>query len=194
MGGRGFGGFGFGGRGGFIHGHRGFVGGIGFRHGFRGGANFGFGGFRAGFGGWYGRTPWSAGVWWPASYVPFYSYAASPYPYWAPPSPAVTVITVPPAMAAPSTIVINERMPAPPAEREEYQESRAPGWRASGSPLYLVATKSGEIWAARAYWVEDGALQIITRREDRKSIPVDQIDRALSEQLNGERRVEFHLP
>ena len=192
IGGRGFGGHSFG-RGGFVLGHRGFIGGIGFHHSpFFGGGSFRLGGFRYGFGGWYGRTAWSPGVWWPSTYVPFYSYA-EPYPYWAPPVPAVTVVAVPAIAAEPSTIVINDGREAA-VVREERQETRTPGWRASGSPLYLIATKSGDIWAARAYWVEAGAVQIITRREERRSIPLDQVDRALSDQLNRERRVDFQLP
>ena len=202
FGGRGHGGFGFGargfgghnfGRGGFYSGHRGFVGGIGFGRGFAGRAHVRIGGFRAGFGGWYGRSPWSAGVWWPAVYSPIYSYVP-PYPYYAyapdyayaPAAPNVTIITVPPSVVEPPPV--RYQAPAPPSASAE----RPP--RPAGSPVYLLAIKDGTVWAARAYWIEDSTIQLLTVRDERKSITADQVDRALTEQLNRDRGVEFRLP
>jgi hypothetical protein len=198
---RGFGGRGFGygaaahtfGRGGFIGGPRGFIGGIGFGRGFIGRGSFRIGGLHGGFGGWYGRTAWSPGVWWPAVYAPTYAYGV-PYGYgWAAP-PVVTVVEVPPVTTQPSSIVIYDT-PRRLATREEDRIERpAESARASGSPIYLVATKAGVIWAARAYWVEGGSLQLVTMREERKSVPLEQVDRPFTEQLNRERRIDFRLP
>jgi hypothetical protein len=157
--GRGFGGHTFG-RGGFIPGHRGFFGAfdLGGRTGFR------IGNFRAAFGGWYGRTPWSAGVWWPVLYPsPGLDGHALPYPHWAGVGAATNPVVV-----------------TPPPPR-------------SASPIWLVAEKDGTMWAARSYWIEDGSLHFVTMRDERKSIPTDQLDHELSEQLNRERGLDFRV-
>ncbi len=41
---------------------------------------------------------------------------------------------------------------------------------------------------------EDGNLHFITTKNERKQIPFSQLDRSLTEQLNRERHVTFHLP
>ncbi|HET8550380.1 MAG TPA: hypothetical protein VFL57_20355 [Bryobacteraceae bacterium] len=199
-----FGGHGFG-RGGFISGPRGFAGGIGFGHGIRGRGAFRVGGFHGGFGGWYWRRPWTTGAWWPAAwwpsvYAPAYTYGA-PYGYgygygygWAPSAaPVVTVVEIPPmTVAPPATIVINET-PRPAPAREDRREAPAEAARTSTSPVYLIAAKSGTIWAARAYWVEGGSLHFVTMHDERRTIALDEVDRVFSEQLNRERRVDFRL-
>jgi hypothetical protein len=183
---RGFGGYSFG-RGGFIPAHGGFVGRIGFGRGFARGGHVRIGGFHAGFGGWYGRSPWSAGVWWPALYAPTYPYIP-PYGYnaYSPSAPPVTVITIPP----PRPELAPPVRYSPPPEPESPRTPRS----TNASPVYLVATRDGIVWAARAYWVEDGTLQLFTVRDERKSIKREEIDLALTDQFNRERGVEFRMP
>jgi hypothetical protein len=73
-------------------------------------------------------------------------------------------------------------------------EQRQPETRATRSPVYLIALNNGIIWMAVAYWSEDGNLHFITTKNERKQIPFSQLDRSLTDQLNRERHVTFHLP
>jgi hypothetical protein len=70
-----------------------------------------------------------------------------------------------------------------PPRTEEYRE-----------PIYLIAHRDHRIEAAIAYWVEGDTLHYVTRQREKKQIPLDEIDRAFSEQLNRDRRVDFRLP
>ncbi len=73
--------------------------------------------------------------------------------------------------------------PARPVQSREYQE-----------PIYLIAFSDHRIQACLAYWVEGDTLHYVTREHEHKQIGLDGIDRAFSEQLNRDRRVEFRLP
>lgn len=59
--------------------------------------------------------------------------------------------------------------------------------------LYLIAYRDGSIYATLAYWIEGDTLNYITAQGAHNRASLDLIDRALSEQLNRERRVDFSL-
>jgi hypothetical protein len=65
---------------------------------------------------------------------------------------------------------------------------------ASASPIYLIAMKDGVIRAAASYWVNGQSLHYVTMEHQEKQVPLGEIDRAMSQQLNRERRVQFQLP
>jgi hypothetical protein len=60
--------------------------------------------------------------------------------------------------------------------------------------LYLIAFKDSVIYAAEAYWVDGSTLHYVTLRHETKVTPISRVDRELSERLNRERKVPFHLP
>ena len=189
----------------------GFRGGIGAPAGHRGftppafiGPVRGVGAFRAnsfglGWGGWggWGGLGWGVG-WGVGSYGCPYSYPCSSYveyPYLsAAPvnygyqpgtTPAVTVV-YPPAVVERATPVIREY-------DESGQETRSP--RAStSSPIYLFAFADQAIRAASSYWVEGRTLHYVNLQREEKQAPLDSLDRALTLQLNRERRVSIQLP
>jgi len=80
--------------------------------------------------------------------------------------------------------------PPPPVHVREYPP-RTEEYR---EPIYLIAHRDHRIEAAIAYWVEGDTLHYVTRQREKKQIPLDEIDRAFSEQLNRDRRVDFRLP
>jgi hypothetical protein len=57
----------------------------------------------------------------------------------------------------------------------------------------LIALKDSTVIAAIGYWAENGDLIYITKTYARKTLPLDRIDKDLTEQLNRERGVEFLL-
>ena len=207
-GGGGTGGF----RGGFGGGFRGGVGG-GFRGGYGGGFRGGYGGgFRGRFGGFgYGRGFYGGygypGYWGGGS--PFYGYWDDPFLYDYPsaypdystgyaapveynPSPNVTVIypgTAQPVYSPPVQPVMRTYDQY---GQESQAEAAAPS--SNGSPIYLIANKDQTIHAAASYWVEGRTLHYVTLQHEEKQVPLDSLDRALTMQLNRERRVPFQLP
>jgi hypothetical protein len=87
----------------------------------------------------------------------------------------------------------NYGTPDPPpssAQIRQYPQNQEP----SREPLYLIAFTDHRITAALAYWVEGDTLHYVTREHEQKQVPLDGVDRAFSEQLNRDRRVEFRLP
>lgn len=60
--------------------------------------------------------------------------------------------------------------------------------------IFLIAMKDHTIYPVIAYWVEKDTLNYVTVDTVVKHVPVDQVDRDLSRQLNDERNVEFKLP
>jgi hypothetical protein len=184
---------GFHGGGGFHGGfHRGFGGG-GFRHfeprGFHGPRfTFGFGlglGYPFGFGypfsfGYYPYNyyyyPWGYGY--PYSYPYSYSY---PYPC-AYCGPNVTVIYPPSA--------ISEEQ----SETGAYGTSAGIKYGKSFHPTYLIALKNGAVQTAIAYWSEDGSLHYLDAAGRQMTVPMSQVDRRRSQELNRERGVSFGLP
>ena len=60
--------------------------------------------------------------------------------------------------------------------------------------VYLIAFRDNTIRLALAYWTQDSTLRYVTPNHEQKQAPLISVDRALSERLNGERHVPFHLP
>jgi hypothetical protein len=159
-------------------GHSGFRGGLGYR-------GYGYGGY---YGGFYGY-PYFGFSYWPG----YYDYGYSPYvyyPYSYDPSPNTTVIYPAPAQAAPST----ERANPVIEEYDQYGQEIKPSTGGGGAPIYLLAFTDHAIHAAEAYWVDGKTLHYVTLEHEQKQAPLDTVDRALSQQLNRERRVPFSLP
>jgi len=65
---------------------------------------------------------------------------------------------------------------------------------ADENPTYLIAFKDHTIYAALAYWVEDGTLHYVTNQNTHNQVSLDLVDRELSDRLNRERSVDFRLP
>jgi hypothetical protein len=189
-------------RGGYGYGHSGYY-------------NYGYGHIRptsSWFGyGWYGGYgyPYSYGYW---PDYPYYGYSyLSGYPYsslagygypvdygytssYA--QPAVTVVYGP---QAPQYVAPTEPERARPVthEYDEYgQEIRPPSSNAASnaSPIYLFAFKDQSIRAANSYWTDNQTLHYVTTQHAEKTAPLDSLDRALTLQLNRERRVSIRLP
>ncbi len=204
FGGRGFGG-GYGGTGygrGFTY-NRGFS----FNRGFDG--RFGFGRGTLGFGYGSGLYGWGLGFWgspyygyWDDPYAYNYDPYLSMYPtYSAPleysPSPNVTVIY--PAAPGASQAYSGPAEPVMRTYDGSGQETNAegappPAPMRSGSPIYLIAGKDQIIHAAASYWIVGNTLHYVTLQHEEKQMPLDSVDRALTVQLNRERRVPFQLP
>jgi hypothetical protein len=183
------------------------------RFGFNNGFNNGFG---VGFWPGWGWGDWGWGLGWPDNgwYCDSYLGCGDGYGgygggYGAPagysPASNVTVIA-PPAQSQP--IYVGRANPVI-HEYDQYgQEVRggAPGgpdlfppgllpeMPSNGPPIYLIATKGHVIRAAAAYWVEGSILHYVTLDHEARTVPLEDVDRALSAQLNRERRVQWSLP
>lgn len=94
----------------------------------------------------------------------------------------------------PETITTYQAPVAQNPEGRPLRESmRAPA-NAEGKPtVYLVAMKSGEVYTALAYWLEDGTLHYITTRHAHNRASIELVDAEMSRQLNQERGLEFTL-
>jgi hypothetical protein len=194
-----------------IGGYRGGVGygGVGYRGGYGYGYR-GYGGFGFGFG--LGYYPYGYGYW-PGYYGGYYDYGypygyydSSYYSYPAPvaeynPSPNVTVVYAQPSQptysgyyGAPAQGGYDQYgQPIGPAPRAAAPPP-APASAPTGSPIYLIAFKDHSIQAAASYFVTGATLHYVTLEHQEKQAPLDSVDRALSGQLNRERRVAFALP
>ena len=60
--------------------------------------------------------------------------------------------------------------------------------------IFLIAMKDHTIYPVIAYWVDRDTLNYVTVESAVKKVPLDQVDRDLSIQLNDQRNVEFRLP
>jgi hypothetical protein len=60
--------------------------------------------------------------------------------------------------------------------------------------IYLIAMKDHTIYAANAYYVENGVLNYTTLQGSQNSASLELVDRELSDRLNRERKVAFGLP
>jgi hypothetical protein len=76
------------------------------------------------------------------------------------------------------------------APQQDYQAGAAN----APSVFFLIALKDHTIYPALAYWVEDNTLNYITTQGVRNRVPLDQVDRDFSTQLNKERNIDFALP
>jgi len=139
------------------------------------------GGFGLGYGGWgYGG--------WDGFYSPYYDYPYYDYGYY----PGSTYSYAPsasysyPSAPASPPVVINNYPEAAP--RLEPQAS------AYQPPIYSIAFRDHRIIHVLAYWVVDGTLHYVTRDHEMREIPLSEIDRSFSEQINRDRGVDFRLP
>src|SRR5665213_244894 len=72
------------------------------------------------------------------------------------------------------------------------------GLRDDQPTIFLVAMKDHTIYPVIAYWVDgagsNAALNYVTVDSEVKRMPLDQVDRDLSIQLNAQRNLDFRLP
>lgn len=59
--------------------------------------------------------------------------------------------------------------------------------------IYLIALKDGGVKSAIGYWVQDDTLHYVTTAGVVNRVSMSMVDKATSEQLNAERKVEFSL-
>ena len=161
-------------------------------------------GFRGFYGGYY--PYWGVGLGWGWPSYDYYDYG---YPYYG------ASYTYPTYEAAPGISVV---YPPQPGYTSAYSEraypvshtydqygqeinaapvaapSAAAGNTAAASPIYLVAMKDGVIRAAASYWVNGQTLHYVTMEHREQQVPLSDVDRAMSSQLNRERHVQFNLP
>lgn len=209
----GIGGGGFRGGGGYGGGLRGGYGGYGYGRGFSGYGRYSYGRYGYGYGLGYGWPYYGVGWGYPFYGVDYwdypdydYGYDYSPYistyPSYSYPSysysssPNVTIIYPAQPQARPATY----SAPVQPVTRtydqygQETGRAQAAPSAYSGSPIYLIAGKDQVIHAAASYWVDGQTLHYVTLQHEEKQVPISAVDRALSLQLNRERRVPFQLP
>jgi hypothetical protein len=203
-------------------GSRGSAGGFSRGGGFGGGVSSGFrgggvvsNGFRGGFGGGFGfnRFCCGFGFGWPYygyglglgyGYGPYYGYSGyyDPYSYYPDgsasypayqPSPNVTMVY---PQAQPAGPAYAERANPVMREYDQYGQQLRPagGGNGSSSPIYLIALKNHNIFAASSYSVNGGTLNYVTLEHAEKQVQLDDIDRDMTLRLNGERHVAFQLP
>jgi hypothetical protein len=179
--------------------NNGFRGGV-FNNGFRGGFGYGYGwpyyGF--GFGLGYGYSPYYGyGDYYDSPYSYSYPDAYSSYPAYQSQayqsSPNVTVVYPQTQQSAP---VYADRAAPVMREYDQYGQqlrTQAAG-SASSSPIYLIALKNHNIYAASSYSVNGDTLHYVTLEHAEKQVALSDIDRDMTMRLNGERRVQFQLP
>jgi hypothetical protein len=130
----------------------------------------------------YVTYPYVGGYWPGYSTVPAIDYN---YGYTAPQSP-VTIVYAQPGPVERATPVLREY-------DDTGREVRQPS-SAAASPIYLFAFQDGVIRAASAYEVKGTTLHYVTLEREEKQVPLDTLDRALTLQLNRERRVVVQIP
>jgi len=74
------------------------------------------------------------------------------------------------------------------------QSLDSPQLRDDQPTIFLIAMKDHTIYPVIAYWVEKDMLKYVTVETVVKSVPLDQVDRDLSIQLNQQRNLDFRLP
>jgi hypothetical protein len=161
--------------GGYGRGYGGYGYGYGRGYGYRGYSSFAFGfgyPYYFGYGGYY-DYPYS-----------YYGYGYDPYSYY---YPQVAYAAAPPVYYDQGPTVASPPRQAPnrdyPANSQQYKDT-----------IYLIAFSDHRILACLSYWVEGDTLHYVTRQHEHREAPLNEIDRAFSEQLNRDRRVEFRLP
>jgi hypothetical protein len=196
-------------------GSRGSAGGFSRGGGFGGGFSSGFrgGGFSNGFRGGFGFNRFYGGYGWPyygygyglgLGYWPYYGYGDYGYPYSYYPDSYSSYPAYQPSSNV--TVVYPQTQPASPAyadratpvmhEYDQYGQQLRPAGSGSGSgsPIYLIALKNHNIFAASSYSVDGGTLHYVTLEHAEKQVQLDEIDRDMTMRLNGERHVAFQLP
>jgi hypothetical protein len=186
--------------GGFYHGGYGYgFGGRGYRgYGHRYGRRDIWTGFGFGFG--WGYSPWLWG-WGPPLYVSGFYDWGYPYCYDCYGYSPYAGYGYAPAPSYPPVVIVNEERPAPAyaerrdrdtsAERDETPPQPARAYR---EPDYSIALRDHRIVHAIAYWVLDGKLHYVTKDNEMREIPLSEVDRLFSEQINRDKGVDFRLP
>jgi hypothetical protein len=148
-------------------------------------------------------------------------YYGDPYAYAEPqPSPNVTVVI--PQQPTPSVVINHNYTPetAKPVLREYSSETTESGGlriyegsgkkpeenkaqaapavkqQAQGSDkptIYLIALKDSTVRQAIGYWVEGDSLRYVSPQSTIQQVPLEQVDKEISQQLNAERNLEFDL-
>jgi len=106
-----------------------------------------------------------------------------------PPSSNVSVTVVYPPPAQPPTVVVLESerpVPVSVQRQEEYGPVR--------HVTYLIAFKNNDIRVVEQYWVKGKTLYYLTTDHQRRTAPIESVNRALSKRLNSEQNVAFVLP
>jgi hypothetical protein len=195
-------------------GSRGSAGGFSRGGGFGGGVSSGFrgggivsNGFRGGFG--FNRCcGFGFGLGWPyygygyGLGLGYYGYPDYPYSYYPDgynsypayqQSPNVTVVY---PQTQPASPAYAERATPVMREYDQYGQQLRPAGSGneSSSPIYLIALKNHNIFAASSYSVSGGTVHYVTLEHAEKQVPIDDIDRDMTMRLNGERHVAFQLP
>lgn len=197
--------------------NRGGFGGVGVSNGFRGGIGvnrgIGYGGYGRYYYGGYGwpyygyAYGYGLGLGYGYGYWPYYDYgdyydypysyypdgySSSYYPAYQT-SPNVTVVY---PQAQPATSVYVDRASPVMREYDQYGQQLRPagGGNESGSPIYLIALKNHNIYAAASYSVSGATLHYVTLEHAEKEVPLADLDRDMTLRLNGERHVQFQLP
>jgi hypothetical protein len=98
------------------------------------------------------------------------------------------VVVVYPPPAQPATVVIERERPAP--VLAERQDAYVPAQQID----YLIALKDSEIRIAEQYWVKGETLSYLTADHEQRTVPINNLDLALTIRLNSERNVAFYLP
>lgn len=176
--------------------------GIGYNRGFFGGANFGLG-LGLGWGGWgwgwnignygcpysypcssYVTYPYVGGYWPGYSDVPVVNYGYNTY------RTAQSPVTV---VYPPQPTPLERARPVT-REYDEFGQAVQPPAPGNASPIYLFAFQDGVIRAASSYRVDGATLRYVTLDREEKEAAIETLDRALTLQLNRERRVRVQIP
>jgi hypothetical protein len=68
------------------------------------------------------------------------------------------------------------------------------GLRDDQPTIFLIAMKDHTIYPVIAYWVDKDSLNYVTVESEVKRVPLAEVDRDLSLQLNAQRNLDFRLP
>jgi hypothetical protein len=158
-------------------------------------------GYIGGYGyGYYGAPP--------AGYDPSYGPYDPSLAYSGAPTPTVIINqnfqpdTVNPVLRdysnlsdQPSNVTqLGPQPPAPPVQPHNVHALDSPALRDDQPTIFLIAMKDHTIYPVIAYWVDKDTLKYVTVESVIKSVPLDQVDRDMSKQLNDQRNVDFKLP
>lgn len=194
--------------GGFRGGYGGYRGGYGFRggYGYRGYYSRGFYGFGLyGYGWPYYGYGYGYGYGYPYSYGgydygydPYYStgYNYAPAYNYAPQQSPVVIVnrTDPGPGYYDDGRQMAQRRPAMDYEQDAENQGQAQQAPAYRPPIYKIAFTDHKIASALAYWVKDGRLHYVSMDHGLHDVPLSEVDRRYSEQINRDAGLEFRLP
>jgi hypothetical protein len=104
-----------------------------------------------------------------------------------PPAPPVTIV-FPPASPAPD----GNRTGNPPPEVAPAKQCVQPP--APEPPHVLIALENGWVYAAVAYWVDNGTLHYVTTGGQHNQVSLELVNRRISARLNQGSQMPFVLP